>query len=324
MRMDIQTFASTLDRWGKNRTPFIFIVDFELEMPMAWRLDEIDASAIRYSFNGISNQPATGISRPVRIEPLPGAFSDYTRRFDLVMNALLRGDSFLTNLTISTPVRVNTGLGDIFHISDAKYKFMLGDTFLVFSPETFVRISDNVIRTFPMKGTISADMPDAYNTILADEKEKAEHTTIVDLLRNDLSMIADEVRVERFRFVEEIKTNRKSLLQVSSEISGRISPEFRDKPGSLLVTLLPAGSVSGAPKAKTLEVISAAENGKRGYYTGVCGYFDGESLDSGVMIRYIEQRGTKLFFRSGAGITTQSDVQEEYRETLDKIYVPVP
>ena len=82
-------------------------------------------------------------------------------------------------------------------------------------------------------------------------------------------------------------------------------------------------SVSGAPKQKTNEIIRQAEGAKRGFYTGVFGYFDGENLDSGVMIRYIEHVHGKYFYRSGGGITTQSDAMAEYQEALDKVYVPV-
>ena len=79
--------------------------------------------------------------------------------------------------------------------------------------------------------------------------------------------------------------------------------------GSILLKLLPAGSVSGAPKPKTLEIIKAVEGEVREYYTGVFGYFNGNDLDSGVMIRFIENREGKYFYRSGGGITTQSDVE---------------
>jgi para-aminobenzoate synthetase component 1 len=93
--------------------------------------------------------------------------------------------------------------------------------------------------------------------------------------------------------------------------------------GDMLVSLLPAGSISGAPKQKTLDIIAKAEQEKRGYYTGVLGYFDGEKLDTGVMIRFIEQIGNRYFYRSGGGITTQSDVDMEYEEMIDKVYVPI-
>lgn len=150
----------------------------------------------------------------------------------------------------------------------------------------------------------------------------AEHVTIVDLIRNDLSMIATDVRVNRFRYVERINAGGKDLLQVSSEISGKLMPHYYNDPSGALLSLLPAGSVSGAPKNRTIEVIRQAEGEERGFYTGICGLFDGKNLDSGVMIRFIEQSGLHLYYRSGGGITTQSDVFSEFQETQDKIYVP--
>jgi para-aminobenzoate synthetase component I len=87
--------------------------------------------------------------------------------------------------------------------------------------------------------------------------------------------------------------------------------------------LLPAGSISGAPKPKTIEIIKEVEKEKRGYYTGVFGYFDGKNLDSGVVIRYIEQNQDERFYRSGGGITSQSNALDEYNEVIQKIYVPV-
>ena len=99
--------------------------------------------------------------------------------------------------------------------------------------------------------------------------------------------------------------------------------DYHRQLGNLLVKLLPAGSVSGAPKPKTCAIIRHTEGEDRGFYTGVFGYFDGVNLDSGVMIRYIEQQHGTSFYRSGGGITTQSEAAKEYQELLDKIYVPV-
>ena len=174
-----------------------------------------------------------------------------------------------------------------------------------------------------MKGTIDAKIPNAKEKILTDPKELAEHITIVDLIRNDISQVASNVRVKRFRYIEEIKTHEKNLLQVSSEIVGDLEMDYASQIGNLIASLLPAGSVSGAPKSKTIEIIRMAEKEKRGYYTGVFGYFDGVNLDSGVMIRYIERSGDELFYRSGGGITTQSNVKAEYQELIDKVYVPI-
>lgn len=112
-------------------------------------------------------------------------------------------------------------------------------------------------------------------------------------------------------------------MQTSSEICGELNNNWQENVGSLLSKLLPAGSISGAPKVKTVEVIQQAEIDKRGYYTGVFGYFDGESLDSAVAIRYIEQTENGLRFRSGGGITSQSVLAEEYSEILEKVYVPI-
>ena len=174
-----------------------------------------------------------------------------------------------------------------------------------------------------MKGTLPADQPDARARLLADPKEEAEHYTIVDLLRNDLSLVAKRVRVDRFRYVEEIATHRGPLLQASSEISGELLPDWPDTLGEWFFRLLPAGSVSGAPKKKTVEIIREVEGQPRGFYTGVAGIFDGKTLDSTVLIRFIEQTADGLYFRSGGGITFQSDARAEYDELLAKIYVPI-
>ncbi|HEX6893284.1 MAG TPA: chorismate-binding protein, partial [Chryseolinea sp.] len=135
--------------------------------------------------------------------------------------------------------------------------------------------------------------------------------------------IATDVRVTRFRYIDKIRTSSKTLLQVSSEIVGQLENGYLGQLGNILVKLLPGGSVSGAPKSRTLEIIRQTEVEKRGYYTGVFGIFDGESLDSGVMIRFIEKQGSRYFYRSGGGITTQSKGESEYQEAIDKVYVPI-
>lgn len=158
---------------------------------------------------------------------------------------------------------------------------------------------------------------------MADAKEEAEHNTIVDLIRNDISVVASEVVVTKFRYPDYLRTNNKNLIQISSEIRGKLPQNWHNSVGNILDSLLPAGSVSGAPKIKTLEVIRDAEAAPRGYYTGVAGIFDGENLNSCVLIRFIEQRSDGLYFRSGGGITAMSDLDSEYKELIDKIYVPI-
>jgi para-aminobenzoate synthetase component 1 len=138
-----------------------------------------------------------------------------------------------------------------------------------------------------MKGTIDASVHNAREKILADKKEMAEHIMVVDLLRNDLSIVANDVEVEKFRYITEIPAGDKKLLHVSSHISGDIGEDWQSKIGTILKELLPAGSISGTPKKSTLEIIERIEAYERGYFSGVFGVFDGESLDSGVMIRFI-------------------------------------
>ena len=93
--------------------------------------------------------------------------------------------------------------------------------------------------------------------------------------------------------------------------------------GDILFSMLPAGSITGAPKKKTMQIIREAEGYERGFYTGITGYFDGDSLDSAVMIRFVEQEADGMYFKSGGGITFKSDARSEYEEMKQKIYVPI-
>ena len=316
-------FIETLNKWGAAGTAFLFIVDFEFNQPVAIRIEDIDAEEILYNVRGKTNGLA-GIASEVKLSnQRPPPFDNYQRKFQQVIDHLSFGDSYLTNLTIKTEIDLKGTLPELFERAQAPYKLYVKDQFLVFSPETFVRIQNGKIFSYPMKGTIDSSIPAAREKILADRKELAEHVTIVDLIRNDLSQVASDVHVPRFRFVEEIKTGNKNLLQVSSEVAGTLPDDYRQHLGSILATLLPAGSVSGAPKPKTLEIIAQAEGEPRGYYTGIFGYFDGTDLDSAVMIRYIERRGSRFFYRSGGGLTTQSSAELEYQEALDKVYLPL-
>lgn len=321
--MECKAFKEQLNRWGHERVPFLFVIDFEMEKPLVWKLSDIPASEIRFDVNGFSNCSERAVAETIDLYASPITFEKYKEKFDVVYQHLMYGDSYLTNLTIATPIELQHTLLDIYKKSSARYKLLFKDEFLVFSPEGFVKIQNGKIHAFPMKGTIDAALPDAREIILNNRKEMAEHVTIVDLIRNDLSIIAKNVCVKRFRYIDEIKTNKKKLLQVSSEIVGELEEDWTSKLGDILISLLPAGSISGAPKAKTLSIIAQAEMKKRGYYSGVFGYFDGRQVDSGVMIRYIEKKNARYYYRSGGGITTQSNAEQEYQETIDKVYVPI-
>ena len=303
-------------------TPFLFIIDFKAETGFIIPKEELDENYVKFDFE---NQEPESKHQEMKvnwdIQALP--LDVYKQKFNFVQQQIHFGNSFLTNLTQPTKVETNLTLLQLFQQSSAKYKLWIKDSFTVLSPETFIKIQGRTISSFPMKGTIDAGIPNAEELILNDIKERAEHATIVDLIRNDLSIVAENVEVKRYRYVEKLKTNQKDLLQVSSEISGQLPENFHDKLGEIIFSLLPAGSISGAPKSKTLDIIEQAEGYDRGFYTGICGWFDGENLDSAVMIRFIEQQGDQLVFKSGGGITSKSEVEKEYQELIQKVYVPL-
>jgi para-aminobenzoate synthetase component 1 len=239
------------------------------------------------------------------------------------MAEIKKGNTFLMNLTVSTPIESNLNLLEFFLLANARYKLYYDDQFAVFSPESFVSIEDGVIKTFPMKGTIKADIPGALENILNNPKEAAEHATIVDLLRNDLSIMAHNVQVKRFRYADLINTNFGPIYQISSEIQGTLPADYEDNLGEIIFSLLPAGSVTGAPKTKTISIIKEIELEPRQFYTGIFGVWDTKRLVSAVMIRFIRNQNKNLFYHSGGGITFQSNCEQEYQELIDKIYVPV-
>ena len=218
--------------------------------------------------------------------------------------------------------------------------------FVCFSPETFVRIKGGRIYSYPMKGTLDASLPNAEKQLMEDQKEAAEHATIVDLIRNDLSRVAEDVRVDKYRYIDVLHTNKGNILQTSSEISGRLPEDYPHHLGEILDAQLPAGSITGAPKDKTMQIIQEAEGYDRGFYTGIMGIYDQGELNSAVMIRFIEEETSpvdfeadgeknfkanegkkpkesrKLYFKAGGGITSKSDCRREYEEVIQKIYLP--
>ena len=312
-----------INHFSERGEPFLFAVDFDAENGFVLTPGEAAERGIRYDF-GTGKKQHGRIGQPrSKFEFTAIPFETYKKAFDRVMTHLERGDTYLLNLTFPTPLSTDLTQARIFETSDAPYKLFVPGHFLLFSPELFVKIEANRIISRPMKGTIDASLPDAAQRLLADQKELFEHNTIVDLIRNDLSMVSTHVEVNRFRYLDLIRTNRGDLLQMSSEISGELPADYRKRLGEILFTLLPAGSVTGAPKEKTVEIIRSTEQDQRGFYTGISGYSDGHCLVSAVSIRFIEQQESTLVFRSGGGITALSDAGSEYHEMLKKIYVPI-
>ncbi len=307
-----------LNSLGSKREPFLFITDFKASKLEVILLKDLKDSDVEFM---IDEDFKPSIHKHF-LQKMAIPFSEYKKKFDDVIKKIQSGDTYLLNLTQKTKIETDLTLKEIFRISNAHYKLRYKDKFVCFSPEKFIQIKDDRIDTYPMKGTIDASLDDAKNQILDDEKEMAEHIMVVDLLRNDISIMATDVKVDRFRYITEIGAGDKKLLQVSSHISGCVGDDWHSKIGSILESLLPAGSITGTPKKSTIKIIEDIEKYDRDFFTGVFGVYDGEKLDSGVMIRFIEKDGDSLVYKSGGGITLDSDAISEYNELLDKVYLP--
>lgn len=308
-----------LNEYGKAREPIFFAIDFNLEKFYIERLESLEN--IYFDIDGFTNFKNFKNIESIELQKEVISFDEYRVKFYRVIEEIKRGNSYLLNLTAKSKIEVNKSLFEIFSYSKAKFRLFCKDEFICFSPERFVKIENDTIYTYPMKGTIDSKVENAKERILNDEKELAEHVMVVDLLRNDLGIVGRDINVDRFRYIDKIRAGNKELLQVSSQISAKV-PSWQDRLGDTLLAMLPAGSITGTPKKKTIEIIKDIEKFDRGFFTGVFGYFDGNKLDSSVMIRFIEKKGNSLFYKSGGGVTIDSNPYNEYRELIDKIYIP--
>lgn len=308
--------AHNLDVLCSQSIPFLFLADFEGKTLECYTLDELDDADIEF----VIGYQGAASKKSLKKHPLP--FEAYRSKINTVKEHIRSGETYLLNLTQPTPIVTDWDLKTIYTHANAPYKLRYKDRFVCFSPEKFIEIIDNTIYTYPMKGTIDSSTHNAHAAILNNEKEMAEHLMVVDLLRNDLGIVASNIKVERFRYIEKIDAGEKELLQVSSKISGELAPDWKNHIHTILSALLPAGSISGTPKKRTVEIIKKIEDYDRGFFTGTFGYFDGSDLYSAVMIRFIEKIGNTLVYKSGGGITIDSDIRQEYEEMIDKIYIP--
>ncbi|MBR0118582.1 MAG: anthranilate synthase component I family protein, partial [Eubacterium sp.] len=188
------------------------------------------------------------------------------------------------------------------------------------SPETLVKLEDGILHTFPLAGSRPRGATDEEDRaleeeLLVDEKELAEHNMLVDLGRNDLGRISKfgTVEVERLREVQRFS----HIMHIGSTVRGEIAD---DKDAlSAIEAVLPAGTLSGAPKIRACQLIGELENNKRGIYGGAIGYIDFTgNMDTCIGIRIAYLKNNKVFVRSGAGIVADSVPETEYIESLNK------
>ena len=188
------------------------------------------------------------------------------------------------------------------------------------SPETLVKLENGILHTFPLAGTRPRGKTDAEDKqlekeLLADEKELAEHNMLVDLGRNDLGKISEfgSVEVEKLRSIERYS----HVMHIGSTVRGKISRGYDAL--DAIEAVLPAGTLSGAPKIRACQLIGELENNKRGIYGGAIGYIDFTgNMDTCIAIRIAYKKNGKVFVRSGAGIVADSDPEKEYEECLNK------
>ena len=188
------------------------------------------------------------------------------------------------------------------------------------SPETLVKLEDGILHTFPLAGTrprgkSEKEDKELETELLADEKELAEHNMLVDLGRNDLGKISKfgSVVVEKFHSIERYS----HVMHIGSTVRGEIRPEYDAL--NALEAVLPAGTLSGAPKLRACQLIEELENNKRGIYGGAIGYIDFTgNMDTCIAIRLAYKKNGKVFIRSGAGIVADSDPDKEYMESINK------
>lgn len=188
------------------------------------------------------------------------------------------------------------------------------------SPETLVKLEDGVLHTFPLAGTRPRGKTEEEDIalekeLLADEKELAEHNMLVDLGRNDLGKISKfgTVKVEKLHSIERYS----HVMHIGSTVRGEIKEEFDAL--DAVNAVLPAGTLSGAPKIRACQLIGELENNKRGIYGGAIGYIDFTgNLDTCIAIRIAYKKNDKVFVRSGAGIVCDSQPEKEYQECINK------
>ena len=188
------------------------------------------------------------------------------------------------------------------------------------SPETLVKLEDGILHTFPLAGTRprgkdAAEDAALEKELLADPKELAEHNMLVDLGRNDIGKISKfgTVEVEKYLSIEKYS----HVMHIGSTVKG----EIRENEDALsaIDAILPAGTLSGAPKIKACQLINDLENNKRGIYGGAIGYLDFTgNLDTCIAIRIAYKKNNKVFVRSGAGIVADSVPENEFQECLNK------
>ncbi len=252
---------------------------------------------------------------------------EYCRMVEKAKYYIREGDIFQVVLSNRLEAEVKGSLFDTYRVlrttNPSPYMFYFSSDDIEIagaSPETLVKLDDGRLYTFPLAGTRPRGKTEEEDEalekeLLADPKERSEHNMLVDLGRNDIGRISrfGTVKVEKYMSIERFS----HVMHIGSTVSGQI----REDKGALdaVGAVLPAGTLSGAPKIRACEIINELENNKRGIYGGAIGYIDFTgNMDTCIAIRIAFKKNGKVFIRSGAGIVADSVPQKEYQECINK------
>jgi anthranilate synthase component I len=294
------------------------------------RIDHV--SSVAEVLVGDPEAARTALSTPVD-EPSGGPYATYPterapereeheRRVGRAKEYIAAGDAFQIVLSQRAARRTDASAVDLYRalrrVNPSPYLFLLelGDVSLVgSSPETHVKLEQGRASLNPIAGTITAGVG-AEETLLASEKDRAEHVMLVDLGRNDLSRVCLPGTVRVARFLE--PEHYSHVVHLVSEVVGEIQPGRTAF--DLLRATFPAGTVSGAPKVRAMQIISELEGYGRGTYAGVVGYALPEGdLDTCIAIRTLVLRDGVAYLQAGGGVVADSDPAAEHKECLDKL-----
>jgi len=251
----------------------------------------------------------------------------FCNMIDKAKDYIYEGDIFQVVLSNRIEAEITGSLFDTYRVlrttNPSPYMFYFSSDDIEIagaSPETLVKLTDNQLYTFPLAGTRPRGKTEEEDLaleeeLLSDEKELAEHNMLVDLGRNDIGRIAEigSVHVDKYLSIERFS----HVMHIGSTVSGTLRSDLDSL--SAIDSILPAGTLSGAPKIRACEIINELEDNKRGIYGGAIGYVDlSGNIDTCISIRIAFARNDKVFIRSGAGIVADSVPDNEFDECLNK------
>ncbi|MCC7553262.1 MAG: anthranilate synthase component I [Methanobacteriaceae archaeon] len=252
---------------------------------------------------------------------------EYCQKVEKAKNYIKEGDIFQVVLSNRIEAEISGSLLDTYRVlrtlNPSPYMFYFSSDDIEIagaSPETLVKLQNKKLFNFPLAGTRlrgQTDEEDIYleKELLSDEKELAEHNMLVDLGRNDIGKISEigSVHVDKYLSIERFS----HVMHIGSTVTGILKDGLDEL--SAIDSILPAGTLSGAPKIRACEIINELENNKRGIYGGAIGYIDlSGNIDTCISIRIAFARENKVYIRSGGGIVADSVPETEYEETINK------